>query len=76
MVDDILEIYIEEEKVYDLNDSDENTIEFDRNIFYTDGTSAPRNIQLVIKGFPPDDVDFDDKKCNDVNKGYPYEEQS
>jgi len=68
MVDDILEIYINGDKYYDLSNPFNNKIEFaERNIFYTDGTKTPRNIQLVIKGFPPDDVDFDDKKCNDVN---------
>ena len=66
-VDDIFEIYIDEKKMYDSNDLDENYIEFTRNIFYTDGTSVLRNIQLIIEDFAPDDVDFNDSKCNDEN---------
>jgi hypothetical protein len=66
-VDDIFEIYIDEKRMYNSNDLDENYIEFTRNIFYTDGTSVLRNIQLIIEDFAPDDVDFNDSKCNDEN---------
>ena len=68
IVDQILEIYIDGESYYNSSDNlDDNKIDFDENIFYTEGISTPRNIQLKLQDFTTPVRDFDDKKCDDNN---------